>query len=169
MVTKLKMENKSKQRSLKSRMRDLSRSISVTTNEETKVEKVEKLEELKILKRLNMKNPKAWTRYKSVRFFERRKLERKWTQVMKKLEANPENEEFIAEERRIADDIAYVKYYPWDKKYISLLVVQTEESKKYQAIMRKFVKDIIAKRTRQVVDQEIQPDEVIDDPVFELD
>ena len=117
------MENKSKQRSLKSRMRDLSRSISVTTNEETKVEKVEKLEELKILKRLNMKNPKAWTRYKSVRFFERRKLERKWTQVMKKLEANPENEEFIAEERRIADDIAYVKYYPWDKKYISLLVV----------------------------------------------
>ena len=88
---------------------------------------------------------------------------------MRKLEANPENEELIAEERRIADDISYVKYYPWDKKYISLLAVQTEESKKYQTIMRKFVKDIIAKRTRKVVDQEIQPSEVNDDPVFELD
>lgn len=63
------------------------------------------------------------SRYKKVRFFERRKLERKLKQINKNIE-NEKNEEKIKElkeeRQNIIDNINYVKYYPRTYKYYSL-------------------------------------------------
>ena len=63
------------------------------------------------------------SRYKKVRFVERRKLERKLTQINKKIE-NEKNEEKMEElkeeKEKIIDNINYVKYYPKTYKYYSL-------------------------------------------------
>jgi len=44
-----------------------------------------------VLKELNIKNDKIMSKYRSIRFFERRKLERKMTQLLRKIEQEGEN------------------------------------------------------------------------------
>ena len=63
------------------------------------------------------------SRYKKVRFVERRKLERKLNQINKSIEKEKDEEKMkeLKEEReKIIDNINYVKYYPKTYKYYSL-------------------------------------------------
>lgn len=63
------MKQTQKKKSLKKRIRDLNRSIALTTEPELLLTKQNQLEKLKIRKRLAIKNPKLYERYKPVKFF----------------------------------------------------------------------------------------------------
>ena len=71
------------------------------------------------------------SRYKKVRFVERRKLERKLNHVNKSIE-NEKDEEKIKklkeEKDNIIEDINYVKYYPKTYKYYSLFPNKDSEN-----------------------------------------
>ena len=63
------------------------------------------------------------SRYKKIRFIERRKLERKLNKVNKNIEKEKDEknkEKLIKEKEEIIEDINYVKYYPRTYKYYSL-------------------------------------------------
>ena len=63
------------------------------------------------------------SRYKKVRFVERRKLERKLNHINKSIENEKDEEklkELKREKQNIVDNINYVKYYPKTYKYYSL-------------------------------------------------
>ena len=63
------------------------------------------------------------SRYKKVRFVERRKLERKLNHINKSIENEKDEEklkELKKEKQNIVDNINYVKYYPKTYKYYSL-------------------------------------------------
>lgn len=63
------------------------------------------------------------SRYKKVRFIERRKLERKLNHINKSIENEKDEEkkkELEKEKQNIVDDINYVKFYPKTYKYYSL-------------------------------------------------
>ena len=63
------------------------------------------------------------SRYKKVRFVERRKLERKLNHINKSIENEKDEEklkELKIEKQNIVDNINYVKYYPKTYKYYSL-------------------------------------------------
>ena len=73
------------------------------------------------------------SRYKKVRFVERRKLERKLTHINKMIE-NEKNDEKIKELQKeketIVDNINYVKFYPKTYKYYSLFPNKDAENEK---------------------------------------
>lgn len=64
-------------------------------------------------------------KYKGIRFFERRKLERMLKKVNKEIEAQSKEDveklkELEEKKKKIVDDINYVKFYPKSYKYYSL-------------------------------------------------
>lgn len=60
-------------------------------------------------------------RYRKVKFFERRKVDRKLQRVRRELENEP-SAELRRREQQLKDDLDYIRYYPKTKKYISLFM-----------------------------------------------
>ena len=58
------------------------------------------------------------SRYKKIKFIERRKIERKLAKINKQLEINKNDEGLIKEKLNIENDLNYVKYYPKTYKYV---------------------------------------------------
>lgn len=94
--------------------------------------------------------------YKSIRFFERRKLERMLTQINKKINDNVEEkdkESLIKEKNRIVDDINYVKFFPLNYKYYSLFpkkdIDNPETIRKRKKIRNKILIYLNTKKNRQ--------------------
>ena len=94
--------------------------------------------------------------YKSIRFFERRKLERMLTQINKKINDNTEEkdkESLIKEKNRIVDDINYVKFFPLNYKYYSLFpkkdIDNPETIRKRKKIRNKILIYLNTKKNRQ--------------------
>ena len=101
-------------------------------NEEQKNQKLDFLHKLKE-KLKDYKNAiKFKDRYKKVRFVERRKLERKYSQIKKKIENESNKEklkELEEEKKKIENDISYVKFYPKTYKYYSLFPLKDKDNK----------------------------------------
>ena len=101
-------------------------------NEEQKNQKLDFINKLKE-KLKDYKNAiKFKDRYKKVRFVERRKLERKFSQIKKKIENEKDEnkkKELIEEKNKIENDINYVKYYPKTYKYYSLFPLKDKDNK----------------------------------------
>jgi hypothetical protein len=76
---------------------------------------------------------KRAVRYHKVKFFERRKVERKIDTVTKKLSQEKKDEvkakELREELAHLEDDLIYVMYFPKAKKYISLFAQADEKTK----------------------------------------
>ena len=86
------------------------------------------------------------SRYKKVRFVERRKLERKLNQINKNIEKEKDEktkEKLKKEKEEIIEDINYVKYYPKTYKYYSLFPnkdAENEEMIKKREKMKQKIK-----------------------------
>lgn len=79
------MKTSDKKKSIKKRIQDLKRTMQHTTDPESLTQKKAYLKKLKTLKRLAIKKQHLITKYKNIRFFERRKLERRLRKVLKAL------------------------------------------------------------------------------------
>ena len=86
------------------------------------------------------------SRYKKIRFIERRKLERKLNHINKAIEKEKEEinkEKLKKEKEEIIEDINYVKYYPRTYKYYSLFPnkdAENEEMIKKREKMKQKIK-----------------------------
>ena len=100
-------------------------------NETKKKQKLDFIHKLKSKLKDYKDAIKFESRYKKIRFIERRKLERKLNHINKNIEneKDEKNKEKLKKEREeIIEDINYVKYYPKTYKYYSLFPNQDAEN-----------------------------------------
>jgi hypothetical protein len=160
------MEDKKKP--LRKRIRDLEKSMKFTSDPAILASKEERLDYLRKLQFLTIKNPAKWNKDKNVRFFERKKIERRLIQVTKQ-EPSPEQE---AKRKELLEDLEYIKHYPINKKYMSLLAPDSADSSEYREVMRRLIKNIIRKKTQrkydlvEMIDSQQQQEQ---DPFFASD
>lgn len=124
----------------KIRIRDLKRRLqrerakesvdaSVISDLETSIAGLSAAEEDAAAARRHFELQKKYAqRYHKVKFFERRKVERKLGQVRRSLQHDM-TPELRRRESELIDDLDYIKYYPRDKKYISLFGGRCEDAK----------------------------------------
>jgi hypothetical protein len=119
-------------------------------NEEKKAQKFDFLNKLKT-KLKDYKDALQYAeKYKKIRFFERRKLERMLTKIIKeivKCQQNSENneeqiKELISKKEKIIKDINYVKFYPKTYKYYSLFPNNDKDNPKTLERIQKMRKKI---------------------------
>lgn len=137
------MEDKKKP--LRKRIRDLEKSMKFTEDPVIRASKEERLDYLRKQQFLTVKDPAKWNRDKSVRFYERKKVERRLVQVMKQ-DPSVERE---ARRKELLEDLEYVKNYPLNKKYISLYALDSDNSKVYRDVMRRLIKNIVSKKAKK--------------------
>mmetsp|Transcript_32607 Transcript_32607/g.56614 ORF Transcript_32607/g.56614 Transcript_32607/m.56614 type:complete len:212 (+) Transcript_32607:2893-3528(+) len=167
------MEDKKKP--LRKRIRDLEKSMKFTEDPVVKASKEERLDYLRKLQFLTIKNPAKWNKDKNVRFFERKKVERRLVQVMKQ-EPSAEREE---KRKELLEDLEYVKNYPVNKKYMSMYADDSDKTKEYREVMRKLIKGIIRKKAKrkheivEIFDNQIEVEEdefftteAVDEPAY---
>ncbi len=78
-------------------------------------------------------------KYHKVKFFERRKAERKWAKLRKqmKMDSNP-SDELLIKLKAAEEDLLYVTYFPKSEKYISLYGKRSGDSgSAYTEVTRK--------------------------------
>lgn len=101
-------------------------------NEERKKQKIDFI--LKLKRKLNDYTDaiKFQSRYKKIRFIERRKLERKLIKINKEIKEEKDKDALKEKEGRkndIINDLNYVKYYPTTYKYYSLFPLNDKDKK----------------------------------------
>lgn len=145
------MKNSEKKKTLKKKIRDLKRSIEATQEPELKKQKEEYLHKLKLMKKLTLHKPALWEKYKSIKFFERKKVERKLKKLIQRIQTEEETQELLEEKAKLMDDLNYIKHYPLNKKYVSLFAENSENSAESREMMRQQVKSIIRKKQEKKV------------------
>eukprot|EP00633_Aureoumbra_lagunensis_P002030 CAMPEP_0197290128 /NCGR_PEP_ID=MMETSP0890-20130614/7380_1 /TAXON_ID=44058 ORGANISM="Aureoumbra lagunensis, Strain CCMP1510" /NCGR_SAMPLE_ID=MMETSP0890 /ASSEMBLY_ACC=CAM_ASM_000533 /LENGTH=171 /DNA_ID=CAMNT_0042761967 /DNA_START=203 /DNA_END=718 /DNA_ORIENTATION=- len=107
---------------------------------ESELSALEEAECIATKERRRAEKAKARARkYHKVKFFERRKIERRLCQVRRELASEPTNE-LRKIEAALLEDLDYIKYFPKDRKYISLFFDDPNDKKsirrrgKYRAL-----------------------------------
>ncbi|KAH9307276.1 hypothetical protein KI387_035187, partial [Taxus chinensis] len=125
-----KKEKKAKAASLKNQIRSIQRLLRKNLPQEIKEAQKKKLEELRKLVELQAQSElerKMALRYRKVKFFERRKIERRIRRLEKQQRAALEHtgEEVAAQACELAqlkEDLEYVRFFPKTEKYVSLFM-----------------------------------------------
>lgn len=132
---------KSKTKSIRGQIRSIKRLLNNKGDQLTPAGQKAKQEELKELIRLRDEHDRREaeremaTKYRMVKFFERRKLQR----TLDKIIEQGDKPEDAAKKKQTLSDLRYVTEYPKDKKYISLFPSggHTDESRSRVEEMRK--------------------------------
>ena len=121
------VNKKTKSKSIKQRIRSIQRLLNkpdlpatVRVSQERMLEFMQNKQDEK---QQYKKDAKMIKKYKMVKFFEKRKLWRQHRAVMKELNNSPDDqrtEELLELQKKILQDMNYIKYFPQDRKYISL-------------------------------------------------
>lgn len=145
-----------KAKSTKNQARTIQRLLNNKGNELAPCARKEKEEELKQLRRVCDEHDrrelerKMVERYRMIRFFERRKLER----ILGKIVKNGSRAEDAEQKKQVLRDLRYVTEYPKDKKYIALFPSEghTEESLQRVEEMRKEIEGGLMKQNAGEID-----------------
>eukprot|EP00252_Welwitschia_mirabilis_P012157 TRINITY_DN2703_c0_g1_i1.p1 TRINITY_DN2703_c0_g1~~TRINITY_DN2703_c0_g1_i1.p1 ORF type:complete len:413 (-),score=90.29 TRINITY_DN2703_c0_g1_i1:154-1278(-) len=128
------VSTKGKKSSIRNQIRSIERLLRKSLPDKIKNAQEKKLEELRNLANFHARaklERKMALRYKKVKFFERRKLERRIRRLEKQqrlaLEHGGEGSEMQAEEisrqlSQFKEDLQYVRFFPKTEKYVSLFV-----------------------------------------------
>lgn len=114
-------------KSPKNRIRDLKRQLGRADGEKAaalqeQIDALTACETAASVERRRVETEKKYaTKYHKVKFFERRKIDRKLAQARREKDAELEE--------KLLRDLDYVKFYPKGKKYISLFVERDEDPK----------------------------------------
>ncbi len=152
--------------SMKKRIRDLKRFLDYHGElpEEVKKEKRKEIVELRKKLKNKLNAEKRQGKYKSVKFFERKKLLRKEKQIKALLIDNQDEERLKEKLAQVQDNLFYVDNFPSTMKYISLFPPQeTEEiSTKREQIRQKIRETMGIKQRIKVKTHREKEDEVED-------
>ncbi|XP_057871602.2 rRNA-processing protein EFG1 isoform X2 [Cryptomeria japonica] len=129
-----KKEKKAKAASLRNQIRSIQRLLRKNLPQEVKEAQEKKLDELRKLVELQAQSElerKMALRYRKVKFFERRKIERRIRRLEKQQRVALEHsaEEVVANAgqisqqlSRLKEDLEYVRFFPKTEKYISIFM-----------------------------------------------
>ena len=135
-------------------------------NETKKKQKLDFIHKLKSKLKDYKDAIKFESRYKKIRFIERRKLERKLNHINKNIEneKDEKNREKLKKEREeIIEDINYVKYYPKTYKYYSLFPNQDAENEdmiKKREKMKQKIKFFLNNKKNKSSNKEIKEKDI---------
>ena len=135
-------------------------------NETKKKQKLDFIHKLKSKLKDYKDAIKLESRYKKIRFIERRKLERKLNHINKNIEneKDEKNKEKLKKEREeIIEDINYVKYYPKTYKYYSLFPNQDAENEdmiKKREKMKQKIKFFLNNKKNKSSNKEIKEKDI---------
>ena len=135
-------------------------------NETKKKQKLDFIHKLKSKLKDYKDAIKFESRYKKIRFIERRKLERKLNHINKNIEneKDEKNKEKLKKEREeIIEDINYVKYYPKTYKYYSLFPNQDAENEdmiKKREKMKQKIKFFLNNKKNKSSNKEIKEKDI---------
>jgi len=135
-------------------------------NETKKKQKLDFIHKLKSKLKDYKDAIKFESRYKKIRFIERRKLERKLNHINKNIEneKDEKNKEKLKKEREeIIEDINYVKYYPKTYKYYSLFPNQDAENEdmiKKREKMKQKIKIFLNNKKNKSSNKEIKEKDI---------
>lgn len=130
----------------KKKIRDLERLLAKTEGkmpEDVRAKKLEELKEMKRGEKSKREAEKFETRYKKIRFFEKKKIIRRLEKIEKKIKEDPsKGAEMEDEKKQYKNYLAYVNNFPETKKYISLFPSEDTEKSKAErdAMMAKILK-----------------------------
>ena len=130
-------------------------------NETKKKQKLDFIHKLKSKLKDYKDAIKFESRYKKIRFIERRKLERKLNHINKNIEN--EKDEKNKEKLKIIEDINYVKYYPKTYKYYSLFPNQDAENEdmiKKREKMKQKIKFFLNNKKNKSSNKEIKEKDI---------
>ncbi|KAG6423129.1 hypothetical protein SASPL_113515 [Salvia splendens] len=147
-IDKKSKAGKPKSVTFKNQIRSIERMLRKDLPLEIKEAQEKKLEELKrqhdIQNRLALER-KIFLRYRRIKFFERRKIERRIRRLEKQQRAltGQAQEADISEQlSKLKEDLEYVKFFPKTEKYVSLYVGGDEaEIVEKRSTLRKQIKD----------------------------
>ena len=135
-------------------------------NETKKKQKLDFIHKLKSKLKDYKDAIKFESRYKKIRFIERRKLERKLNHINKNIEneKDEKNKEKLKKEREeIIEDINYVKYYPKTYKYYSLFPnkdAENEDMIKKREKMKQKIKFFLNNKKNKSSNKEIKEKDI---------
>ena len=135
-------------------------------NETKKKQKLDFIHKLKSKLKDYKDAIKFESRYKKIRFIERRKLERKLNHINKNIEneKDEKNKEKLKKEREeIIEDINYVKYYPKTYKYYSLFPnkdAENEDMLKKREKMKQKIKFFLNNKKNKSSNKEIKEKDI---------
>lgn len=145
---------------LKKRIRDIERLLKKKKDilpDTVIVEKERTLEALRMeleTAELRSKAKKNASKYRMIRFFERKKSLRKYKQVAKQLKEDPDNEDLKKKLEKCKIDVCYVVNFPKTEKYIALYPTSssssddTTEEQDKTSIRRETFKQLIVKQAK---------------------
>ncbi|KAH8968344.1 hypothetical protein BDL97_03G122900 [Sphagnum fallax] len=161
---------KTKVVSIKNQIRGIERLLKKVLPAEVKDAQQKKLEELKqqsdVHFRIELERKMA-LRYRKVKFFERRKIERRIRRLEKQQRTsddNPQRLADIAEQlTQLKEDLEYVRFFPKTEKYISLFMgSEDEQVVTKRNVLRDRIKANLLAAAATGVDLEGSEDEAVD-------
>lgn len=180
-----KNQKKSKMASIKNQMRSIRRLLQKNLSAEMKDAQQKHLEDLKRQAEQNQRaelERKMSLRYRRVKFFERRKIERAIKRLEKLQEAGSDDLESAAMTHKLTiteqlaqlkEDLEYVRFFPKTEKYVSLLLGHDDEEviAKRSKLREQIKANLAAAAAAGVEPEEMEIDEdqameVIDDDFF---
>ena len=111
--------------------------------EDVRAKKLEELKEMKRGEKSKREAEKFESRYKKIRFFEKKKIIRRLEKIEKKIKEDPSKGAEMEDEKKLYKNyLAYVNNFPETKKYISLFPSEDTEKSKAErdAMMAKILK-----------------------------
>lgn len=143
---------------LKKRIRDIERLLKKKKDilpDTVIIEKERTLDALRMeleTAELRSKAKRNVSKYRMIRFFERKKSLRKYKQIAKQLEEDPDNEDLKDKLEKSKIDVCYVVNFPKTEKYIALYPTSssdiTEEQDK-TSIRRETFRQLILKQAKE--------------------
>lgn len=130
----------------KKKIRDLERLLAKTEGkmpEDIRAKKLEELKEMRKGEKSKKEAEKFESRYKKIRFFEKKKIIRRLDKIEKQVKEDPSKGTEVEEEKKqYKNYLAYVNNFPETKKYISLFPTEDTDKSKAErdAMMAKILK-----------------------------
>ncbi|CAM6028756.1 unnamed protein product [Sphagnum balticum] len=129
-----KQKKKTKVISIKNQIRAIERLLKKVLPAEVKDAQQKKLEELKQQSDVHSRSElerKMALRYRKVKFFERRKIERRIRRLEKQQRTSDDNPQQLADLTeqltQLKEDLEYVRFFPKTEKYVSLFMGSEDE------------------------------------------
>ena len=107
----------------KKKIRDMERMLEKLGDkmpEEVKEAKRKELKEMRKVEKRKKEAEKFETRYKKIKFFEKKKIIRRLERIEKELAEPGEKEELMRDKQKYKNYLTYVNNYPETQKYLSL-------------------------------------------------
>lgn len=111
--------------------------------------KLQELQEEAEERRRRSRTKKIDARYKRIKFYERKKLERRRKRIERERTERPRDAELLQRMNQVLEDLRYVRHFPSGEKYVSVLVEGDEHVRRKREELRRIIREKRGEETRE--------------------